>query len=131
MFTMFFSRSSFDSALSDFLGDRIFCCRCMMCCANESLVNARFDYAEISCQREQRPNLFGLCRVQPIFNEVNAANNALKVTSSAKVHYFSEKQSYLNEKSYLNTIICHFLFKVGSINYHRKQINYGLCFFPY
>ena len=86
---------------------------------------------DVLCQREQRPNLFGLCRVQPIFNEVNAANNSPKVTSSAKVHYFSEKQSYLNEKSYLNTIICHFLFKVGSINYHRKQINYGLCFFPY
>ena len=56
------------------------------------------------------PNLFGLCRVQPIFNEVkcsrystklNAVNNAPKVKSSAKVHYFPEKQSYLNEKSYL------------------------------
>ena len=31
MFTIFFSRSSFDSALSDFLGGRIFCCRWMMC----------------------------------------------------------------------------------------------------
>ena len=31
----------------------------------------------------------------------NAANNAPKVKSSAKVHYFSEKQSYLIEISYL------------------------------
>ena len=31
----------------------------------------------------------------------SAANNAPKVKSSAKVHYFSEKQSYLNETSYL------------------------------
>ena len=40
----------------------------------------------------------------------NAVNNAPMVKSSAKVHYFFEKQSYLNEKSYLYMKIHYLLF---------------------